>query len=238
MNDNLRASFAALVERVDRFSLRERALIFVSILVALYFAAANLVFAPLSAEQDQLRRKLTSAHDQIQLQERQIQIIAGGDSATGESPLQTRMKALREQLRATDEALARATTGLVSPKEMARLVEQMLVKNRRLVVTKVESLPPAPLFANSATGAGAATSVPVATNPAGATGVTAGVYKHGMRIEVSGRYLDIVDYLKSLEALPWKIFWGEVTLQSDAYPTSRVTLLIHTLSFQEGWIAI
>lgn len=235
MNDNLRASFAALVERIDGFSLRERALIFVSILVVLYFAAANLVFAPLSAEQDQLRRKLTSARDQIQLQERQIQIIVGADN--GESPYQTRMKALREQLRATDEALARATTGLVSPKEMARLVEQMLVKNRRLVVTKVESLPPAPLFGNSATSTSTSTiaPVPVATNAAGAT---ASVYKHGMRIELSGRYLDIVEYLKSLEALPWKIFWAELTLQTDTYPTSRLTLLIHTLSFQEGWIAI
>lgn len=236
MNSDLRASFAALVERIDAFSLRERALIFVTILGALYFAAANLVFAPLGTEQDQLRRKLTNAREQIQLQERQIQIIAGGD--TGESPHQTRMKALREQLRATDEALARATTGLVSPKEMARLVEQMLVKNRRLVVTKVESLPPAPLFANSATGIGATASVPVATNTTGASGVTAGVYRHGMRIELTGRYLDIVDYLKSLEALPWKIFWGELTLQSETYPTSRLTLLIHTLSFQEGWIAI
>lgn len=235
MMDQARARLAAVIERVDAFSLRERALIFIAILVVLYLVAANLVFAPLATEQERLRKQLASTRDQIQLQERQIQIIAGGDSADGQSPHQTRMKALRDQLRSTDEALARVATGLVPPREMARLVERMLAKNPRLVVTKVESLSPAPLFASVTPGTLASTTGGVLPGTAAAT---AGVYKHGMRIELSGRYLDILEYLKALEGLPWKIFWAEIALQTDTYPTSRLTLLIHTLSFQEGWIAI
>ena len=234
MMDQARAQFAALIERVDAFSLRERALMFISILVVLYLVAANLVFAPLATEQERLRKQLASTRGQIQLQERQIQIIAGDDTTGGQSR-QARVKALRDQLRSTDEALARATTGLVPPREMARLVERMLAKNPRLVVTKVESLPPSPLFANAAQGGGVAVGVGTAST---AAAPASGVYKHGMRVELSGRYLDILQYLKALEELPWKIFWAEIALETDTYPTSRLTLLIHTLSFQEGWIAI
>nr|NIO43188.1 hypothetical protein [Burkholderiales bacterium] len=54
----------------------------------------------------------------------------------------------------------------------------------------------------------------------------------------TGRYLDIVDYLKTLEALPWKMFWGEAKLETEKYPRSRFTLVVYTLSLREGWIGV
>jgi MSHA biogenesis protein MshJ len=59
-----------------------------------------------------------------------------------------------------------------------------------------------------------------------------------MRIELKGSYLDILGYLHALEALPWKVFWGQATLQTEKYPVSHITLLIYTLSTREGWIAL
>jgi MSHA biogenesis protein MshJ len=59
-----------------------------------------------------------------------------------------------------------------------------------------------------------------------------------MRVELKGRYFDIVEYLKALEGLPWKVFWGEVSLESDKYPISKVSLVIYTLSRYPGWIGV
>ena len=59
-----------------------------------------------------------------------------------------------------------------------------------------------------------------------------------MNIEVKGGYLDVMRYLKSLEGLPWKVFWGKVTLKAEKYPDSRVNLLIYTLSTHEAWIGL
>ena len=64
------------------------------------------------------------------------------------------------------------------------------------------------------------------------------VYKHGMRVELRGGYMDILRYLKSLEALPWKVFWGQAVLKTEKYPDSRLDLLIYTLSTHEGWIGL
>jgi MSHA biogenesis protein MshJ len=119
-----------------------------------------------------------------------------------------------------DTDLVRVTAGLVPPKEMTRLIEQMLLKNRGLQVMRVESIPATPLLEGGA----------------GVTGTM--VYKHGMHVEVKGGYLEILRYLKSLEALPWKVFWGKATLKTEKYPDSRVSLVIYTLSTHEAWIGL
>lgn len=105
------------------------------------------------------------------------------------------------------------------------MVEQMLLKNRRLEIIRVESLPPEPL--QQMTGA-------TAGDKSG--GLTA--YRHGMRVELRGNYLDILVYLKELEALPWKMFWGQLNLKVEKYPMSHVTLRIYTLSTRPGWLAL
>ena len=215
--DDLKKRFQTLANRVDAMSLRERALIFVTILVALYFLAVNVLFGPLNMEKDRLQQQLNQKRQETQALELQVQALAGG----GEDPetaKRNKTGALRENLKLMDTELGRVTSGLVSPQEMARLMEQMLLKNRGLQVVRVESIPAAPLQEGS--GGGAL------------------VYKHGMHVEVKGGYLDVLRYLKSLEALPWKVFWGKVTLQTEKYPVSRVSLVIYTLSTNEAWIGL
>lgn len=215
--DDLKKQFQGFANRIDAMSLRERALIFVTLLVALYFLAVNALFGPLNIERDRLQQQLNQMRQETQALELQVQSLA----ATGEDPeavKRNKLEALRENLKVMDAELGRVTTGLVSPREMARLMEQMLLKNRGLQVIRVESVPAAPLQE----GAGGSTLV----------------YKHGMHVEVKGGYLDVLRYLKSLEALPWKVFWGKVSLKTEKYPDSRVSLVIYTLSTNEAWIGL
>lgn len=217
--DDLKNQFQGYANRIDAMSLRERALIFITLLVALYFLAVNVLFGPMNAEKDRLQQQVNQKRQETQALEAQIQaLLAAGD----ESVKRNKVAALQENLKTMDAALARVTAGLVPPKEMARLIEQMLLKNRGLQVMKMESLPATPLLEG------------------GGVGDTAGtmVYKHGMQIELKGGYLDILRYLKSLEALPWKVFWGKVALKTEKYPDSRVSLLIYTLSTHEAWIGL
>lgn len=221
ISDDLKKQFLNFANRIDAMSLRERALIFITLLVALYFLTVNVLFGPLNMERDRLQQQVNQKHQETQALELQVQALVG----TGEHPDATKRKkleALQETLKTMDTELARATSGLVTPREMARLVEQMLLKNRGLQVMKVESLPATPLL-NAIENA-------VGSGPM--------VYKHGMNIEVKGGYMDILRYLKSLEALPWKVFWGKVTLKTENYPDSRASVLIYTLSTREAWIGL
>jgi MSHA biogenesis protein MshJ len=217
-SDDLKKQFQDFASRIDAMSLRERALIFVTLLVVLYFLAVNILFGPLNAEKDKLQLQFNQKHAETLALEAQVQALVG----SGDHPdvaKRKKLEALQENLKTMDAELVHATSGLVTPKEMARLIEQMLLKNHGLQVMKVESLPAKPLLETTGT--------------SGAL-----VYKHGMNIEIKGGYLDILRYLKSLEALPWKVFWGKVSLKTENHPDSRVSLLIYTLSTHEAWIGL
>jgi MSHA biogenesis protein MshJ len=232
MMDQIKQRLKPLLDRIDALALRERGLLFVGVLAILYFVAANLVFVPMNAEKTRLETQLKSKHNEIQALEAQITALATGDTQGAGSGKKEKLTALQERLRVLDETLGKVTSGLVSPKEMTRLVEQVLLKSKRLEIVKLESLPPAPLVGD---GGGKGGNPPAASEPAAAAGM---VYKHGMRIELKGSYLDILSYLRALEGLPWKVFWGQATLQTEKYPVSHITLLIYTLSTREGWIAL
>lgn len=219
--DDLKAQFKGFTDRIDAMSLRERGLIFVTLMVALYFVAVNALFTPVNADKDRLQKQVNQLHEETRLLELQVQGIVSGGENDPEAAKRRKIVSLQERLKSMDVALTRVTSGLVPPKEMTKLVEQMLLKNRGLEVIKVESLPSTPLLEGAEGG------------PDGSM-----VYKHGMRIELKGNYLDILRYLRSLEGLEWKVFWGQVTLQTEKHPVSKVSLLIYTLSTHQGWIGL
>lgn len=225
----VRQRWRAWEERIDAMSLRERALVFIALLAVLYLLAAHLVLGPLLAQREALQRALKGKEQEIASIQRQIQALVVQDDLDPTSPERRRLAELEARRKALDEQLARTTSGLVSPREMARLVEQVLARNRGLQVLRLESLPPTPLHESDA-------GRPAAAAAGAGTASEAGIYKHGMRIELKGRYFDIVAYLRALEQLPWKVFWGEVRLESEEHPFSRLTLQIYTLSTHRGWI--
>jgi MSHA biogenesis protein MshJ len=223
MIEKFRLEFKKYTDRVDSLSLRERAIVFVAILVALYSLAANLLFPPLTVQQKTLTQQLAAKRQQIQATETQIQTVLTRSTHDPDAANRAKLAELESRLRSLDQSLATATARLVPPREMARMVEQIVLRNRNLTLARIESLPAEPL------------QLPVS---GGLPAAGAMVYRHGMHIELRGGYLDILAYLRELENLPWKLFWGQVTLQTEQYPVSRLVLRVYTLSTREGWIGI
>jgi len=231
MKDRLRIEMRKVMDRVDELSLRERGIIFLAVLAVMYVTATQLVIYPLAAQRARLEQELRQKHSETQSAERQIQVILTGESLEADAAKRARLESLREQLKSIDTDLGKNTSGLVTPKEMARLVEQFLAAKRGLDVVRVESLPPEVLIGESLKAAVTGASAQGASLDSGGL-----VYKHGLRMEFRGPYLDMLTYLNGLEALPWKVFWGNVSLQADTYPISRLTVVIYTLSTREAWI--
>lgn len=235
MMETLRLRLRAIGERIDAMTLRERAIIFLTVLVAVYLAADQLALKPMAVERERLQRQLTTKHDQIQSYERQLQVLLTGTDDPA-SPVAQKIISLQQQLTTLDDILAKSTGGLVSPRDMARLVEEILSRNRQLVVVQLESLTPVPIQEAAAGSGGPA---PATAPPQQAPGrAESGLYKHGMRIVVKGTYHELLGYLRALEALQWKVFWGKVTLEAQDYPISQLTLELYTLSTHKGWIGL
>ncbi len=229
MKTDFRKTLRGLAERIDAMTLRERGIIFVTVLVLLYFVASTLVLTPLRSQQQRLGNELKVKREQVAALNVQIQKIVHNATRDVDKENTEKLKLLRERIVLIDPRLAGMSQSLVSPRDMARFVEQVLTRNRALQVIRLESLAPAPVEGQAAPATGKAAAVPAASS---------GVHRHGMRIEVRGRYADLVNYLRALEAMPWKVFWGQVTLESEDHPMSKLTLVIYTLSLQPGWIGL
>lgn len=220
----LKERINAWADRFNDLSLRERGLLFLALMGMLFALASTFFFAPLHLERQQLERQIATKQQQIRRFNEQVAAIANGDNQ-GSANQRAKLEAAQARLKALDVEFANVTNRLVPPREMARLVEQMLTKDHNLQLVKIENLPASPLLNGARSAVGAV--------PSGHA-----IYKHGMRVQVKGSYTDIRNYLHALEGLPWRMFWGEIELTTKDYPTSTVTFVVYTLSLNEGWIGV
>jgi MSHA biogenesis protein MshJ len=83
--DDLKKQFQGFTNRIDAMSIRERALIFITILVALYFLAVNVLFGPVNAEKDRLQQQVNQKRMETQTLEAQV---PGADLLAGHGLVQ------------------------------------------------------------------------------------------------------------------------------------------------------
>jgi MSHA biogenesis protein MshJ len=63
-------------------------------------------------------------------------------------------------------------------------------------------------------------------------------FEHGIVIRFRGSYFATLRYLRDLEELKWPFFWDKLDYKVVDYPQAEVTLSLHTVSDQEGWIHV
>ena len=64
------------------------------------------------------------------------------------------------------------------------------------------------------------------------------VYKHGVKIELKGQFLDVLDYMIALEKMNWKVYWKSFHYTSERYPQGKASIVVETLGFDNGWIGV
>ena len=63
------------------------------------------------------------------------------------------------------------------------------------------------------------------------------VFRHGVVIEFK-EYLATLRYLKAIENMQWRFYWGGLNYTVDEYPNAHVTIVLYTLSLNEGWVGV
>lgn len=97
---------------------------------------------------------------------------------------------------------------------------------------------PASILAAANANANAAKPQPAGGTPAAAQAQAPLLYRHGVQLVLQGSYLEMIDYLEALEALPTQLFWGAAVLDAEQYPQAKLTLTLYTLSLDQKWIAL
>ncbi len=207
---------------LDARNLRERLLVFITAVAALYLLMTLFIFMPQENELAKIRADMLNQRAELEPMLLEIETLAAQLSEDPDAATTQRLAELQQALQALETPLAELTGGLVSPREMPRLVESIVRSQTNLQVVKMENLPPDTLQTLS--------NVDAIDEVA--------LYKHGLRIVVQGGYRDLVAFFAALEALPWKVLWSEVDVYTEDFPTSTATLTLYTLSTERAWLGL
>lgn len=234
----MRDKIEILMQRFDVLSMRERILVSVALLVFVIVLWQAMLHNTLSASRVQVVAEKNQLQQQIQQLGEQISGLQAAASKDPNREHRQRIARLETQLARLDAELGEKMRGLIDPAQMARVLEEVLVQQKRgLKLLRVESLGATPLLAAIKADT-QSDQQNQSTATAGVQSATAKVYQHPLQIEIEGNYLDTLKYLQALEALPWDFYWDNLQLTVMKYPLSKVVITIHTLSLEEGWIGV
>lgn len=205
-------------ERFNRMSLRERVLVFGALLAVLVVGGDSLLIQPMYAKEGALTAEIEQLNEQMNVA---AGSIAQGPDAT--TLAEQKHAALTASLEAVNAELASATAGLIPPQRVAEMLREVLSRQGNVKLVSLHNEPVRSLVATSETDAAASLQGP---------------YSHPVVMIVEGQYLDILDYLRTLEALSFRVYWNRLELSTDDYPRNRVRIELSTLSMDQDWLGV
>jgi MSHA biogenesis protein MshJ len=221
---------SALINMQSRFNamtLRERAMVAVAALALLVLLWDQLLMNPLRVKQAQLTQEIATTREALQLLNETIQ------GRANDNPLSKAMEQkaqLSQSLAAVDSELQSAAAGLIPPGRMVQAMRDVLNQQRDLRLVSLRNLPVTSLVPPPPTN-----QLPLAQKTAAPAVTGGGPFVHSVEIVVEGSYLEVLNYLQKVEALPWKFYWQVLELKAAEYPTSRVRVRLNTLSMDKEW---
>jgi MSHA biogenesis protein MshJ len=224
----LQQRWLPFANRIDAASLRERVMIFAAATLVLITLINSLLIEPLLVKQKQRVQEITQIqHTTAQLQT-QIQAIIQAGSIDPDLALQARLDQLHQQTVASGKTLDDIQNKLITPQQMPALLEDLLRSNRDVHMVSLKTLPITELTDNK-----------TATKPENKTDdKLPHIYRHGIELTISGKYLALTHYLSALESLPWRMFWGQAAMSVDEDGAVQLKLRLYTLSQDKTWLSI
>jgi MSHA biogenesis protein MshJ len=207
---------------VDALTLRERLMLFIGVLVVAGGLWEALLARPLEARESVLSGQITTAQQRLTQIDQAMTLAAQGIGDGMPAHLE-RLRLLEQQVAETEETVRVFTTDLVTPMQMRSVLEELIERQQGLELVRASNLSVRPLVERDETAA-------ESDEPM--------LYRHGLRLELEGSYLDCLDYLAAVERLPWKLYWGSLSLSMEDYPDNAISIEIFTLSLDQEWIGV
>lgn len=202
---------------IDRLSIRERAILLVSMVMLLAGISYGVLWYLGWTDQSAVRDQITRL--QVQSTDNQNALLAL-EQARNNPQLQTlsnQNERLRRDVQQLNDRISGITEVLIPPNTMATLLRELLGSSD-LTLVRFSALPAQPL----------------AEDDSG----EAQLFRHQLDIELTGDFDALTSYLTTIEALPWRLFWDELSVETEQYPQLRIRLKVHTLSDQEAWLNV
>lgn len=195
----------------DARSLKERRLIVIAVLAVSWLLADTVWITPGYKALLQARAQLSAARSEL-ANAQQAQAAQTAEMLRMTQNIQAELAAVQRRLQDKGAAFAQAEQVLVPARQMRELLKGLLSEQQRLQLVSMKTLAAQPVTLTPGQGEGTA------------------LYRHGLEIRVSGGFHDLLNWLLSIEALPRKVLWDSLKLESDEHSRLVLTIRVQTLS--------
>ena len=219
-----------IFEKIDSRVLRERALIFITLLALIFLVWNFLVQVRFDHEQNALqaeRDKLASEQQEIVTRISSLTTAMANDPAIAKT---NELEKLTTSITEVETRLSGLSQGLIGAEQLPKVLEDVLKRTTSVKLLQVRTLAATELQLTSARPATDSDAVP----DSGGTGV----YKHGVLIRVAGSYSQLIQLMTEIEALQWKFYWESLDYTVKQYPNAEIDIRVFTLSSEEGLLGV
>jgi MSHA biogenesis protein MshJ len=219
----MKEAMAKLQSWFEGLNTREKWLVGITALALILFSWDSFLYAPRAADNDAARAEIQSLKSRITTLETTIVPLRVALQQDPDRENKEKVESLKQDIGMLQESIKASSAFLVTPRQMAYLLEDVLEQNQSLEEVRIQGLPAEPLFAQGSEEKPNKERIPLA-------------YRQPLEIVFRGSYADTLSYLQMVEALPWKYYWQSLVLQSGDYPEAVITLRVNTLSLDREWI--
>jgi MSHA biogenesis protein MshJ len=200
----MKAFWTNQARRIDALSLRERVIMFASVVLALGALADALVLTPALATRRALAAQMRQ--DATELDAMRRQVVASSDTAKNSPQARQRsaIEAARTELQALDAQVQQRLGDQTHITRLPELLERVLRRHDRLVLTKLATVPAEPARADA----------------------PAALRWQGVDLGVAGSYLDLMHYLAELERELPGLRWGALQIGTQTTPPQMTVRLL------------
>lgn len=235
MNEQLRTRLDTAIKNIEARKQSEKLLVLFLLIAGIVLGFLSIAYDPLAADIARLEAQLVNLERQI---EGQRSTYASMLVASQEDPSRfanDRLRVITGELQALDREITSLAGDLVTPSEMTRILTSVLSRYSGLELIRFENKQAAPLR----TGLGnVIASDDEDSNLGVAANIDGQVFEHGLILEFQGDFFTTLKYLRFLEEITGSFFWDSISFRLTAWPAAIVTLEIHTLSTDAGFIGV
>jgi len=234
--------FASLQHRFDAMQPRERMLISVTLGVLVVLGLYVLWIEPASKAAASNATQIESLAPQVESARAALALVQEELARDPEAERRLALDRLKQESGELDARLRADEAAVIPPGRMPAVLRDLLGRDARLTVLGVRALPPEVLRWSPAPAPapppGTAAAAPTAEASVPSTEGIPALYRHRVVLRFEGDYAAALDYVRAVEALPFRVRLHDLNVDAERWPALTITLTVETLGLQEGWIGV
>ena len=239
-------------EKFQDISQREQMLILLTGVVAITFVLYSVFIDENTLLSDSYAKDIKQIESNIKAKQQTLNIF---EQALLEDPNQAvngEIIQYENKLEQIDTALLSLTSDLIDPIQMRYALIELLKLQKGVSLLAFDAIPAHPVSLNNelyntepdepltavaqSTFSGNITTENEEEAPNEPPSLV--LYKHGIKLTLSGSYFQLRDYLSQLEELKWTFFWQEFDYKLKEHPQSVLEVELYSLSTKQEFIGV